>query len=34
VQDILAKERRIVDIMSEIAAMLEKGSVGGRDHDG
>ena len=34
VQDILAKERRIVDIMSEIATMLEKGKDGGRDHDG
>ena len=29
VQDILAKERRIMDIMSEITAMLEKGRVGG-----
>ena len=34
VQEILAKERRIMDIMSEIAAMLDKGKVGGRDHDG
>ena len=34
VQDILAKERRTVDIMSEIAAMLEKGKVGGRNQDG
>ena len=33
-QDILAKERRIVDIISEITAMLEKGKTGGRDHDG
>jgi len=34
VQDILAKERRIADIMSEIATMLEKGKVGGRNQDG
>jgi type I restriction enzyme M protein len=34
VQDILAKEHRIVDIMSEIAAMPEKGKDGGRDQNG
>jgi type I restriction enzyme M protein len=34
VQDILAKERRIVDIMPEVAATFEKGKAGGRDQDG
>jgi hypothetical protein len=33
-QGILAKERRIVDIISEILAMLDKGSDGGRNQHG